>query len=86
MSRTSTFKALLVGSFFAVAHLHRSRRRTLPWDFRSSVQSNVVEAGFVACQAGTHPGYEGKYCWPNRANSCPYGFHLGYEGKYCWRD
>jgi hypothetical protein len=36
------------------------------------------------CPAGTHLGYEGKYCWPNRSQICPPGTHLGYEGKYCW--
>ena len=36
-----------------------------------------------ACPAGTHLGYEGKYCWPNRGRACPAGYHLGYEGKYC---
>jgi hypothetical protein len=39
------------------------------------------------CPAGTHPGYEGKYCWRNReTDACPPGFHLGYEDKYCWRN
>jgi hypothetical protein len=39
------------------------------------------------CPAGTHPGYEGKYCWRNHeADACPPGFHLGYEDKYCWRN
>ncbi len=86
MSRTSAFKSLLVGSCFAVA-ISTGAAVAAPLGFSLSVQSNVVEAGFVACQAGTHPGYEGKYCWPNRgANACPYGTHLGYEGKYCWRN
>jgi hypothetical protein len=39
------------------------------------------------CPAGTHEGYEGKYCWRNHeSNACPPGFHLGYEDKYCWRN
>ena len=38
------------------------------------------------CPAGTHLGYEGKYCWPNYGHICPSGTHLGYEGKYCWRN
>ena len=39
------------------------------------------------CPAGTHPGYEGKYCWRNHeTDACPPGFHLGYEDKYCWRN
>ena len=39
------------------------------------------------CPAGTHPGYEGKYCWRNHgADACPAGSHLGYEDKYCWRN
>ena len=45
----------------------------------------VIEAA-LSCPAGTHVGYEGKYCWPNRARACPRGYHLGYEGKYCWAD
>ena len=40
----------------------------------------------LSCPAGTHSGYEGKYCWPNRPRACPAGTHLGYEGKYCWPD
>jgi hypothetical protein len=40
--------------------------------------------GALLCPPGTHPGYEDKYCWPNRAPSCPAGTHLGYEDKYCW--
>jgi hypothetical protein len=39
-----------------------------------------------ACPQGTHEGYLGKYCWPNRGAACPPGSHLGYEGKYCWRN
>ena len=39
------------------------------------------------CPPGTHPGYEGKYCWRNHeSDPCPPGFHLGYEDKYCWRN
>jgi hypothetical protein len=38
----------------------------------------------LSCPGGTHVGYEGKYCWPNRPRACPVGYHLGYEGKYCW--
>jgi hypothetical protein len=39
------------------------------------------------CPAGTHRGYEGKYCWRNHeTDACPPGFHLGYEDKYCWRN
>jgi hypothetical protein len=39
------------------------------------------------CPPGTHPGYEGKYCWRNHEKDpCPPGFHLGYEDKYCWRN
>jgi len=43
-----------------------------------------IGGGAISCPAGTHPGYEDKYCWPNRAPACPPGTHLGYEGKYCW--
>jgi hypothetical protein len=43
----------------------------------------IVEAQLF-CPPGTHPGYEGKYCWPDRPRVCPRGYHLGYEGKYCW--
>lgn len=40
----------------------------------------------LSCPPGTHVGYEGKYCWPNRGRACPPGYHLGYEKKYCWPD
>lgn len=86
MSRTSSLKSLLVGGFFALT-ISTGAAIAAPLGFSLSIQSNAVEAGFVACPAGTHAGYEGKYCWPNRAASgCPYGTHLGYEGKYCWRN
>ena len=86
MTRTSTIKSLLVGGSFALT-ISTGAAVAAPLGFSLSVQSNVVEAGFVACGPGTHPGYEGKYCWPNHGVSgCPYGTHLGYEGKYCWRD
>lgn len=38
------------------------------------------------CPAGSHLGYEDKYCWSNDYHACPAGFHLGYEDKYCWRN
>jgi hypothetical protein len=85
MSRTSTFKSLLVGSFFALA-ICTGAAVAAPLGFSLNVQSNVIEASFLACGPGFHAGYEGKYCWPNRASACPPGFHLGYEDKYCWRD
>ena len=85
MIRTSTLKSLLVGSFFTLA-VSTGAVVAAPLGVSLNIQGNVVEAGYVACQAGTHPGYEGKYCWPNRASGCPYGTHLGYEGKYCWRN
>ena len=86
MIRTSTLKSLLAGSIFALA-ISTGAAVAAPIGISLSVQGNVVEAGYVACPAGTHSGYEGKYCWPNRgASACPYGTHLGYEGKYCWRN
>lgn len=85
MTRTSTLKSLLVGSVFALA-ISTGAAVAAPIGFSLGVQSNIVEARYVACPAGTHPGYEGKYCWPNRSNACPPGTHLGYEGKYCWRN
>lgn len=85
MSRTSTFKSLLVGSCLVVA-ISAGAAVAAPLGLSLNVQGNVVEAAFLACGPGTHPGYEGKYCWPNRASACPPGFHLGYEGKYCWRN
>jgi hypothetical protein len=86
MTRTSTLKSLLVGGFLALT-ISTGAAVAAPLGFSLSIQSDVVEAGFVACGPGTHLGYEGKYCWPNRAvNACPPGFHLGYEGKYCWRN
>ncbi|MCC8982144.1 hypothetical protein [Bradyrhizobium acaciae] len=53
-------------------------------NFSIAIQSAVVEAAALSCPPGTHVGYEGKYCWPNRPRACPAGYHLGYEGKYCW--
>lgn len=85
MTRTSTIKSLLVGGFFALA-ISTGAAVAAPIGVSLSIGGNVVEAGYIACPAGTHPGYEGKYCWPNRANACPPGTHLGYEGKYCWRN
>jgi len=86
MISTSTIKSVLVGGFFALA-ISTGAAVAAPIGVSLNVQGNVVEAGYVACPAGTHPGYEGKYCWPNRgAHACPPGFHLGYEGKYCWRN
>lgn len=88
MSRTSNFlklKLLLAGSCFALA-LSTGAASASPFgSLGLSVQANFIAAS-LSCPAGTHAGYEGKYCWPNRANSCPAGFHLGYEGKYCWRN
>ena len=52
----------------------------------TEVASSLIQSA-VACPAGTHLGYEGKYCWRNHENeACPAGFHLGHEGKYCWRN
>jgi hypothetical protein len=54
----------------------------------ASAPKPAAAFGFIGvggfCPAGTHLGYEGKYCWPNRSQICPSGTHLGYEGKYCW--
>ena len=86
MLRNSPFlktKSLLVGSCFALAMSSGVAAAGPLGNFSFSVGSNLVEAA-LSCPAGTHIGYEGKYCWPNRANNCPAGFHLGYEGKYCW--
>jgi hypothetical protein len=76
-------KLLLVGSCFALAISTGAAAATSLGGFSLAVESNVVEAA-LSCPSGTHIGYEGKFCWPNRARSCPAGFHLGYEGKYCW--
>ncbi len=78
MFRTSIFlkgKLLLVGSCFALA--------VSTGAVAAAPLGNLVQVT-VSCPAGTHAGYEDKYCWPNRARSCPVGFHPGYEGKYCW--
>lgn len=40
----------------------------------------------VACPLGTHPGYMGRYCWPNRRRVCHPGFHLSHDGRHCWRN
>jgi hypothetical protein len=86
MSRKSAFlkaKLLLAGSCFALA-ISTSVVAANPLEnFSLSIQSNIIEAA-LSCPPGTHVGYEGKYCWPNRARACPAGYHLGYEGKYCW--
>jgi hypothetical protein len=53
----------------------------------SASNATVLSIGIAVCPAGTHPGYEAKYCWKNHeTEACPAGFHLGYEGKYCWRN
>jgi hypothetical protein len=85
MSRTSSFRSLLVGSCVAFA-ITTGAAVAAPLGFSLNVQTNLVEVGLSSCPAGTHVGYEGKYCWPNSARNCPAGFHLGYEGKYCWRN
>ena len=86
MSRKSGFsnrKLLVAASCFALA-ISTGVAAATPLDNISvAVQSNLIEAA-LSCPAGTHVGYEGKYCWPNRARACPAGYHLGYEGKYCW--
>jgi hypothetical protein len=57
-----------------------------PLSIGLTLASSLVESVRL-CPAGTHPGYEGKYCWRNHeGDACPPGFHLGYEGKYCWRN
>jgi hypothetical protein len=86
MSLTSTFlkrKSLLIGSCFALAISTGAVTAAPLGNLSLSVATNVVAAA-LSCPAGTHAGYEGKYCWPNTARACPQGFHLGYEGKYCW--
>ena len=86
MISTSTIKSVLAGGFLELA-ISTGAAVAAPIGVSLNVQGNVVEAGYVACPAGTHAGYEGKYCWPNRgAHACPPGTHLGYEGKYCWRN
>jgi len=88
MSRLSNFsnwKLLLGGSCFALAISAGAAGATPLGHLALNVQANFVEAA-LSCPAGTHIGYEGKYCWPNSARNCPAGFHLGYEGKYCWRN
>jgi hypothetical protein len=83
MSRKSIF-SLLAGTCFALA-ISTGVASASPLGFAVGIASNVVETA-LSCPAGTHVGYEGKYCWPNRGRACPAGTHLGYEGKYCWRD
>jgi len=82
MSRKSGL-FLLAGSCFALAI---STGVAAASSFSIAVGSGVIEAAAISCPAGTHHGYEGKYCWPNRPRACPAGTHLGYEGKYSWRD
>ncbi len=40
----------------------------------------------AACPPGSHPGYLGRHCWPDRGSSCPPGYHRGYLGRHCWRN
>ncbi len=88
MFRTSSLlkaKSLLVGSCFALVVSTGAASASPFGGFSLSIGSKFVEAG-LSCPAGTHSGYEGRYCWPNRTSTsgCPAGFHLGYEDKYCW--
>ena len=86
MSRKSALlngKLLLAGSFLALAISTGAAAASPLADLSVAVASNIVEAA-ISCPPGTHIGYEGKYCWPNRPRACPAGTHLGYEGKYCW--
>jgi hypothetical protein len=78
-------KVLFVGSCLALAASTGFAAAASLGNLSLTVESNVLEAA-LSCPAGTHAGYEGKYCWPNHERACPAGFHLGYEGKYCWRD
>lgn len=82
MSRKSGL-FLLAGSVLALAI---STGGASASSFSIELSSGLIEAAAISCPAGTHPGYEGKYCWPNRPRACPVGTHLGYEGKYCWRN
>ena len=88
MSRIPNFlkrKLLLGGSCFALAISAGAAGASPLGNLALNVQANLIEVA-QSCPAGTHIGYEGKYCWPNSARNCPAGFHLGYEGKYCWRN
>jgi hypothetical protein len=88
MFRTSRFlkpRLLLAGSCFALAISTGAVAAAPLGNLSVNIRSNVIEVA-QSCPAGTHIGYEGKYCWPNSARNCPVGFHLGYEGKYCWRN
>lgn len=88
MSRKSIFsnaKLLLAGAGLALA-ISTGAASASPLGLALEIASNVVARGGASCAPGTHLGYEGKYCWPNRPRECPVGTHLGYEGKYCWRD
>ncbi len=40
----------------------------------------------AACPPGTHAGYLGRHCWPDRGSSCPPGYHRGYLGRHCWHN
>src|SRR5258708_36018229 len=56
----------------------------MPLSLVTEVSSSLIQSVRL-CPPGTHPGYEGTFCWRNHENeACPPGFHLGYEGKYCW--
>ena len=87
MSRKSILsnaKLLLAGSCLALAVSTGVASASSLGGLSLSIASNIIEAAALSCPAGTHPGYEGKYCWPNRPRACPAGTHLGYEGKYYW--
>jgi len=85
MSRKSVL-SLLAGSCFAFAISTGAVAASPLEDVSIAIRAGASVIGAMSCSPGTHIGYEGKYCWPNRPHACPAGTHLGYEGKYCWSD
>ncbi len=88
-SKSLKRKLFLAGCCFALA-VSVGAAAAAPVDSTSAAATPVNASPLVRtalwCPPGTHVGYEGKYCWPDRGRACPPGYHLGREGKYCWRD
>jgi hypothetical protein len=79
-------KSNLLAAILAFAAIGSTMTAAVALPLPLSVGLSLAESVRL-CPAGTHPGYEGKYCWRNHeTDACPPGFHLGYESKYCWRN
>jgi hypothetical protein len=80
-------KSNLLAAVLAFAAIGSTMTAVAAMPVSFSVALPLLAESVRLCPSGTHPGYEGKYCWRNHeTDACPPGFHLGYEGKYCWRN